>query len=398
VRTAGGKVATRAAAQAAVLAARRGVLPGAVLVARSAALQAVVLVLVAVGLSGCGRTGADAPALTGRTAPAGGFGAVVAEVLPAIVFIQAEATPPRGIEQLLPGVEELAEGPLPIGAGSGVIFRDDGYILTNNHVVQDAERVLVVLHDRRYFEAQVIGRDPSTEVAVVRIPATGLPVARLGDSDAVQLGEWVLAMGSPLGLQFSVTAGIVSGTGRAIGILGAQPDQAAALESFIQTDAALSPGNSGGPLVNAAGEVVGINTAVAAPRGVPAGYGFAIPSDIARRVAEQLIEFGEVRRPYLGLLLMDVSPAVARAHDLPTVSGAMVVQAEPGSPAGTAGLRQGDVIMGIADRAVLTVSDLQARLAQLQVGSTTSLTVLRGGRQTEVRVELGGVRSGVAGG
>jgi serine protease Do len=365
---------------------------------RRTARQAMVLVAAWAVFSGCQRPDADIPAGAGRMAPEGGFGGVVEAVLPAIVFIQAEATPPPGIEQLLPGIRELPDGPLPIGAGSGVIFRDDGYILTNNHVVQDAERVLVVLHDRRYFEAQVVGRDPSTEVAVVRIPATGLPVARLGDSDAVRLGEWVLAVGSPLGLQFSVTAGIVSGTGRAIGILGAQPDQAAALESFIQTDAALSPGNSGGPLVNSAGEVIGINTAVAAPRGVPAGYGFAIPSDIARRVAEQLIEFGEVRRPYLGLLLMDVSPAVARAHELPTAAGAMVVQAEPGSPAGAAGLRQGDVITGIADRTVLTVSDLQARLAQLQVGSTTSLTVLRNGRQSEVRVELGGVRSGVTGG
>jgi serine protease Do len=361
----------------------------------SVTLLAAALVLV----TGCGRPGTDAgaPAAGARVVPEGGFHRVVDEVLPAIVFIQAEATPPPGIEDLLPGVGRLPEGPLPIGAGSGVIFREDGYILTNNHVVQDAERVLVVLHDRRYFEAQVVGRDPSTEVAVVRIAARGLPVARLGDSDAVRLGEWVLAMGSPLGLQFSVTAGIVSGTGRAIGILGAQPDQAAALESFIQTDAALSPGNSGGPLVNGAGEVIGINTAVAAPRGVPAGYGFAIPSDIARRVAEQLIEFGEVRRPYIGLLLMDVSPAVAQAHGLPTVAGAMVVQTEPGSPADAAGLRQGDLVIGIADREVLTVSDLQARLAQLQAGSTATLTVLRNGRQQDVRVQLGTVRSGIGG-
>jgi serine protease Do len=344
--------------------------------------------------AGCARDEA-VPGLPGVEADGAGFARVVEDVLPAIVFIQAEATPPPGIEQLIPGLQQLPDGPLPIGAGSGVIFREDGYILTNNHVVQDAERVLVVLHDRRLFEAQVIGRDPSTEVAVVRIAGSGFPVARLGDSDAIRLSDWVLAMGSPLGLQFSVTAGIVSGTGRSIGILGAQPDQAAALESFIQTDAALSPGNSGGPLVNHAGEVIGINTAVAAPRGVPAGYGFAIPTDIARRVAEQLIEFGEVRRPFMGVLLMDVTPSLAQAHDLPKVAGAMVVQAEPGMPAAAAGLRQGDVVVGIAGRQVLTVSDLQARLAQLQAGSTTSLTVLRDGRQVDVRVELGTVRSGI---
>jgi serine protease Do len=346
-------------------------------------------------LSACDRSGDGGGGLTQRVAPGSGFEEVVEAVLPAIVFIQAEATPPPGVERLIPGLRELPDGPLPIGAGSGVLFREDGYILTNNHVVQDAERVLVVLHDRRYFEAQVVGRDPSTEVAVVRIEGRGFPVARLGDSDAVRLGEWVLAMGSPLGLQFSVTAGIVSGTGRAIGILGAQPDQAAALENFIQTDAALSPGNSGGPLVNAAGEVIGINTAVAAPRGVPAGYGFAIPSDIARRVAEQLIRHGEVRRPFLGLLLMDLTPALAQELRLRTAAGAVIVQAQQGGPAQAAGLREGDVIVHFADRDILTVSDLQARLAQLEVGAAAPLRAIREGREVGVTVELGGVRSGI---
>jgi S1-C subfamily serine protease len=359
----------------------------------------VLIVGVVLGTGACARQPAaerDGRAGDARAGlPEGGFAAVVEQVLPAIVFIQAEATPPPGIEQLIPGLRDLPDGPLPIGAGSGVLFREDGYILTNNHVVQDAERVLVVLHDRRYFEAEVIGRDPSTEVAVVRIAGSGFPVARLGDSDAIRLGDWVLAMGSPLGLQFSVTAGIVSGTGRAIGILGAQPDQAAALENFIQTDAALSPGNSGGPLVNSAGEVIGINTAVAAPRGVPAGYGFAIPSDIARRVAEQLIRYGEVRRPYLGLLLMDVTPSLAQELGLAAAAGAVVVQPQPGGPAESARLREGDVIVSLAGRDVLTVSDLQARLAQLEVGSTTTLRLVRGGRELEVRIELGGVRSGI---
>jgi serine protease Do len=335
-----------------------------------------------------------------RAAPEEGFRAVVEQVLPAIVFIQTEITPPPGLEQLLPGLSQLPDEPVPIGMGSGVLYTEDGYILTNNHVVQDAERVLVVLHDRRYFEAEVVGRDPSTEVAVVRIPGNGFPVARIGDSDAIGLGDWALALGSPLGLQFSVTAGIVSGTGRAIGILGAEMDpeaaeQAAPLEHFIQTDAALSPGNSGGPLLNAAGEVIGINTAIATPRGTPGSYGFAIPANLARRVADQLIEFGQVRRPYLGLLLTNVSPSMAHAHELPTVEGAAIVQLESGSPADRAGLQQGDVIIGIADRRVRTVSDLQAHLVELEPGSRVPVRALRNGRELQAEVELGVVTSGV---
>jgi serine protease Do len=341
-----------------------------------------------------------APRVATPTGTGEGFRNVVQEVLPSIVFIQTEITPPPGIERLLPGIERLPDEPVPVGMGSGVLLTEDGYILTNNHVVQDAQRVRVVLHDRRYFDAVVVGRDPATEVAVVRIAGNGFPVARLGDSDAVGLGDWVLAMGSPLGLQFSVTAGIVSGTGRDIGILGAQMDpalqqQAAPLEHFIQTDAALSPGNSGGPLVNAAGEVIGINTAVATPRGTPASFGFAIPSNLARRVAEQLIQFGEVRRPFLGVILMNVNPALAEAQGLRTVEGAAVVRVEPGSPADLAGIRPEDVIVRIADRPVQTVSDLQAQLVQLDPGATVRVQGVRQGREFETSVELGMVRSGV---
>jgi serine protease Do len=332
-------------------------------------------------------------------APAEGFRNVVAGVLPTIVFIQTEVTPPPGLEQILPGMERLPQEPVPLGMGSGVLFTDDGYILTNNHVVQDAERVLVVLHDRRHFEAQVVARDPSTEVAVIRIQGSGFPAARLGDSDQVELGDWVLAMGSPLGLQFSVTAGIVSGVGRALGILDAQMEpaeqQAAPLEHFIQTDAALSPGNSGGPLINAAGEVIGINTAVAAPRGMPAGYGFAIPSNLARRVAEQLIRTGEVRRPFLGVVLRNITPRVAREQGLQTVAGAQVVELQPGSPAHQAGVRPQDVIVAIGGRTVQSVSDLQAALAQMEPGTTTRLRLVRNGSELETSAELGVVRSGV---
>lgn len=330
--------------------------------------------------------------------PRAGFGDVVARVLPSIVFIQIEVALPAELEALHPGVQ-LPDEPFPIGMGSGVLISEDGLILTNNHVVQDAERVLVMLHDRRHFEAVVVGRDPSTEVAVVRIEAEGLPAARLGDSDAVSLGDWVLAMGSPMGLEFSVTAGIVSGVGRAPGILGMAPGivdgQAAPLEHFIQTDASLGPGNSGGPLVNAGGEVIGINTAVAATHGVPTSYGFAIPSNLARSVAEQLIRNGEVRRPYMGALLMDVTPQLARAEGLERVEGASVAQVEPGGPAERAGIRSGDIITGLADEPVATVSGLQAILSELQPGSTVEVELLRDRQRARVRVQLGTVRSGM---
>jgi serine protease Do len=332
-------------------------------------------------------------------APGEGFRGIVNSVLPTIVFIQTEAVPPAGLERMLPGVDRLPQEPIPFGMGSGVLFTDDGYILTNDHVVRDAERVLVVLHDRRHFEAQVIARDPSTEVAVIRIEGNGFPAARLGDSDQVEIGDWVLAMGSPLGLQFSVTAGIVSGIGRALGILdpgpGSPAEQAAPLEHFIQTDAALSPGNSGGPLINSAGEVIGINTAVAAPRGVPAGYGFAIPSNLARRVAEQLIRTGEVRRPFLGVVLRNVTPRVARQTGLPTVAGAQVVELQAGSPADQAGVQPEDVVVSLGGRAVQSVSDLQAALVELEPGATTGIRVIRNGRELELTAQLGIVRSGV---
>jgi serine protease Do len=334
-----------------------------------------------------------------RVHPETGFRDVVEHVLPAIVFIQAEAPPPADLEAFLPRGHPMAEAPLAVGIGSGVIYTADGYILTNNHVVQDAERVTVVLHDRRHLEARVVGRDPSTEVAVVKIEGNGFPVARLGDSDGIRIGDWALAMGSPLGLQFTVTAGIVSGVGRDIGILRAQPQangaRTAPLEHFIQTDAALSPGNSGGPLLNTNGEVIGINTAVAGSGGGPSGYGFAIPSNLARHVADQLVRHGEVRRSFLGVLLQNVTPEVARAQSLERVAGAVVAQIEEGGPAHRAGVRQGDVIVGIGDDRVVTVSDLQARLAQLEPGTTLALHVLRDGREHELSVELGVVTTAV---
>jgi serine protease Do len=349
-----------------------------------------------------------------QTPSTSAFQNATARALPAVVYIQVEARPrmmmvpmgPFGIpmqprapqgSQGSPG----AQGPLiPMGSGSGVFFREGGYILTNNHVVQEAERVTVMLYDRRSFEAQVVARDPSTDIAVVRVQGENLPVAQLGESDSLRLGQWVLALGSPLGLQFSVTAGIVSATGRSIGILAAGSrgndgeNQAAPLEDFIQTDAAINPGNSGGPLVDLDGRVIGINSAIASPTGVFAGYGFAVPIALARVVADQLIRYGEVRRPYLGVSLDNVEAVDVQVYSLPAPTGAEVIRVESGSPAERAGIRLGDVIVQIGQTPVRSVAELQAALARLEPNAQAALRVIRFGNQTTVNVTPGIVTSG----
>jgi len=348
---------------------------------------------VSVAAAGCGRR--DDREAT-RVPTSATFHQAVEAVLPAVVYIRVEARPLVGS-----GLLELPPGPGPDspdrfgqGAGSGVLVSEDGYILTSDHVVQQADRVTVLLHDRRQFEARVVARDPSTDIAVVKIDASDLPVARLGDSDVLELGDWVLALGSPLGLQFSVTAGVVSAVGRAIGILDGN-SSSAPLEHFIQTDAAINPGNSGGPLVNLRGEVVGINTAIASPTGFFSGYGFAVPINLARRVAMQLIEHGEVRRAYLGLLLNDVGPADVKVYGLEAAQGAEVVSIQPISPAAKAGVELGDVIVGIEGEEVQSVSDLQAALAVLEPGTVAVLDVIRYGERRRIPVELGLMRSGI---
>ncbi|HEX7051117.1 MAG TPA: trypsin-like peptidase domain-containing protein [Longimicrobiales bacterium] len=356
--------------------------------------------LLAVCIAGC-RAEEDRPAAA-RAPSSRTFHAAVEAALPAVVYIQVEARTPAGMGGLLPQVPRLpgehAEVPPSMGAGSGVLVSEDGYVLTSDHVVQQADRVTVMLHDRRRFEARVVARDPSTDVAVVKIDGRNLPVARLGNSDDLVLGEWVLALGSPLGLQFSVTAGVVSAVGRTIGILDSVADGStptAPLEHFIQTDAAINPGNSGGPLVNLDGEVVGINTAIASPTGFYSGYGFAVPINLARRVAADLIRYGEVRRAYLGVLLSNVDPADAMVYDLEAAQGAEVVSVQQGSPAERAGLQLGDVIVRAAGQDVGTVSDLQAILAEQKPGTATRLDVIRYGRRLQLTVELGLIRSGI---
>jgi serine protease Do len=298
----------------------------------------------------------------------------------------------------------MPRSPAPrAGAGTGFIISADGHILTNNHVVEGADRVTVVLADRREFDARVLGRDPNTDVAVVKIEARGLPVARLGDADQLEVGDWVLALGYPLDLGHTVTAGIVSAKGRSIGIFGRSGAEAP-VEHFIQTDAAINPGNSGGPLVDLHGRVVGINSAIASPTGLYSGYGFAVPINLARRVAEDLIRDGRVDRPMIGVEIRDATQADAEVFGLPSADGA-VVSTEPRGPGARAGMRMGDVIVGIDGAPVRGAGDLMDLVMRRRPGDRVTLDVIRYGerRRFQVRLEAfelpgaSAARPGVAG-
>ncbi|HSJ26560.1 MAG TPA: trypsin-like peptidase domain-containing protein [Longimicrobiales bacterium] len=333
----------------------------------------------------------DIPTVLDTTAAAqlsSAFRAAAALALPAVVQITTVAVneiPQQALPFHPEGIEQRTQG-----TGSGFIFDERGYILTNYHVVRNALHVNVVMLDGREYTADVIGSDPDTDVAVLRIePARGeqLPVIQLGDSDGLRVGEWVIALGNPLGLTFTTTAGIVSAKGRAIGILAQSSDTP--LEAFIQTDAAINPGNSGGPLVDLNGRVIGINTAIQSPTGLNAGAGFAIPIALAKKVADDIVAYGVVHRPRLGVTIEDVNAADAEVYSLPSITGAEVTSVQPGTPADRAGLQLGDVIVTIEDRPVHTVSELQARVARFQPGDRIRVGYIRYGREGEATVELG---------
>ncbi|HYH80577.1 MAG TPA: trypsin-like peptidase domain-containing protein, partial [Longimicrobium sp.] len=249
------------------------------------------------------------------------FRAASQSALTAVVQVRVESAA-RTVSQQVPPefrgtpFEEMFGGgrmrvPPQQGSGSGFIISADGYVVTNNHVVDQASRVKVVLSDKREYDARVVGRDPDTDVAVLKIDGRGLPVARMGDSDQLETGDWVLALGYPLQLGQTTTAGIVSAKGRSIGIMERGNPNGNPLEHYIQTDAAINPGNSGGPLVDLEGRVVGVNSAIASPTGYYSGYGFAVPINLARRVADDLVKFGVVHRPMMGVQIRDVTTADA---------------------------------------------------------------------------------------
>ena len=269
------------------------------------------------------------------------------------------------------------------GTGSGVIISADGYILTNNHVVEGAKEVTVTIGDTQEYQAQVVGRDPKTDLAVLKItPRESLPVAFLGDSDQLRVGDWVLAIGNPFGLSHTVTSGIVSAKGR---VIGAGP-----YDNFIQTDASINPGNSGGPLYNMKGEVVGINTAIV-PYGQ--GIGFAIPINTAKPLIPQLESKGEVTRGYLGVSIQTLTPELAMALNLKDHKGALVGDVVPGSPADKAGIQRGDVIVSFDKKGVEEARDLSTLVAETPVGKDVPVTVLRNGGEHQISVKIAKLQS-----
>ncbi len=270
------------------------------------------------------------------------------------------------------------------GAGSGVVISSDGFIVTNNHVIDDASEIEVVLNDNRSYEAKVVGVDGSTDLAVIKIEEDHLVPIKYGSSEGIQIGEWVLAIGNPFEFRSTVTAGIVSAKSRNIQILESRDR----IESFIQTDAAVNPGNSGGALVNLNGELIGINTAIASPSGAFAGYSFAVPSSLVRKVVDDLVEYGTVQRALLGIQIRDVSAQLAEAEDLDVVKGVYVADVGDNSAAKMAGLERGDVIVAIDNIDVNSVAELQEQVAINRPGDKVLVRYLRDGIQREVMATL----------
>jgi len=340
------------------------------------------------------------------------FASVAEHVKPSVVYIKSGRKPesmtrrgPRDQRnaprmEVPPGMEPFFRGLPPMqlqpqeprfqeGSGSGFVVSKDGYILTNNHVVDGSDQVTVRLLDRREFKAKIVGTDPNTDLAVLKIDAKNLVPAPLGNSGAARVGEWVLAVGNPLGdnLTFTVTSGIISAKGRSLTLPG-QSDRT--IQDFIQTDAAINPGNSGGPLVSVQGEVIGVNSAIASETGYYSGYGFAIPIDLARRVMDQIISEGRVHRVALGITVQDATANDAEYVGLPDIRGVLVQDFTEKSPAQKAGIESGDIIVAVDGKPVEYVGQLQQQIAFRKAGETVKVEVARKGgvRKTlEVRLQ-----------
>jgi serine protease Do len=334
------------------------------------------------------------------------FSAVVKKAGPAVVYINVEQEVKGGGRQLeeMFGADEFLrrffgdqleqfqqQRPQPRqpqrpqrpfkqqGAGSGFIISPDGLILTNNHVVENADKITVKLADKREFTAKVVGTDPQSDVALIKIEGSNLPMLPLGDSNELEVGEWVIAIGSPFELSQSVTVGVVSAKGRnKIGIND--------YENFIQTDAAINPGNSGGPLLNIKGQAVGINTAIFSRSGGYMGIGFAIPINMAKSIEEQLRSHGKVVRGWLGLIIQDVDDNLAQSFNLGKTEGILVSEVTPGSPAEKAGLKQGDVVLALNGSTLTDVSDLRNRVAMIAPGTSVTLDIIRDSVRQQVGV------------
>lgn len=302
-------------------------------------------------------------------------------VVPGVVHIRTGYGP--GVFSLNP----LQQYERPVhSSGSGVIVSDDGYIVTNNHVIEDATNIEVVMNNNQRYYAKLVGADASTDLALLKINETDLPFIPYGDSDLLQPGEWVLAIGNPFDLNSTVTAGIVSAKARNIGIL--QEKNGLSIEAFIQTDAAVNPGNSGGALVNLAGQLIGVNTAIATSSGSYQGYSFAIPVSLVKKVMDDLLEFGRVQRGLLGVNIGNVNAALAEQYDLSVSQGVYVSNVLQGSAAEEAGMLPGDVIVAVDERPVNSVSELQEWVARNRPGHEIVVTFLRKGDKMEVRARL----------
>jgi serine protease Do len=328
------------------------------------------------------------------------FASVARQASPAVVFVQVEKTvaannsmrpfPPfndeffrRFFGEPMPGQPQRPrqQDRMVRGQGSGFIISSDGYILTNNHVVGDADKVLVKLLDGRELTAKIIGTDPPTDVAVIKIDEENLPVLPLGDSDKVEVGEWVLALGNPFGLSHTLTAGIVSATGRnSVGISD--------YEDYIQTDAAINPGNSGGPLIDLEGKVIGINTAIFSRSGGYMGIGFAIPVNMAQSIYNQLIEHGSVTRGYLGVTIQELTQDLVESFSLKDTNGVLISQVMPNTPAEKAGLKQGDVVIKFNGEAVESVAPFRNKVSLTSPGTKVKITVIRDGKEKTFSVTI----------
>ena len=335
----------------------------------------------------------ERPAAQGPQTPAPDWVSLSKGAKPAVVNIStSRRTPGRAIPDLegRPGerspedffkrfFEEAPRRPVR-AVGSGFILSADGYIVTNNHVVEDATGIQVKLADGRELAAKVVGRDPKTDLALLKVEATGLPVVPVGDSNALQVGEPVMAIGNPFGLEQTVTTGIVSATGR---VIGSGP-----YDNFIQTDASINPGNSGGPLINARGEVIGINTAIFSQRGGSVGIGFAVPSSLAKSVITQLVEHGKVERGWLGVSVQPLTKELAKGFKRNDAAGALVASVVAGSPAERAGVKPGDIIVEFAGKKVAKSGDLPSLVAEARVGNDVPVVVVREGKEVRLTARI----------
>lgn len=328
--------------------------------------------------------------------PVDGFTTAADKVLPAVVHIRSIGKAKSNDNSLF-DMEEIPETfrrffgepsprqqPKQEGTGSGVIISADGYIVTNNHVVADAEKIEITLHDKRLLTAKVIGLDPNTDVALIKIDAENLPTLSFANSDELKVGEWVVAVGNPFNLESTVTAGIISAIGRSINILEGK----APIESFIQTDAVVNPGNSGGALVNTKGDLIGINTAIASPTGVFAGYSFAVPSNIVAKIVTDLREHGAVQRGYLGAIIRGIDGRYAQELKLPVNEGVYVDSVLSDGAAARAGIKKGDIIKEIDGVTISTSSKLLELVGRKRPGDEMLITVLRNGSDKKITVTL----------